>query len=54
MDELEQYKRMDDLVVSGLVTTHRSYARIQEDGLEGYETFWQNRVNRRGGVLLYL
>lgn len=28
VDNLEQYTRMDNLVISGLQTTHRTYARI--------------------------
>lgn len=28
VEDLEQYTRMDDLVISGLETTHRTYARI--------------------------
>ena len=28
VDDLEQYTRMEDLVISGLETTHRTYARI--------------------------
>ena len=27
VEDLEQYSRMDDLVIAGLQTTHRSYAR---------------------------
>lgn len=28
IDDLEQYSRADDLIISGLATTHRSYARV--------------------------
>lgn len=33
LDELEQYSRMDDLVVSGLVTPHCSYVRVTVETL---------------------
>lgn len=35
LDELEQYTRMDDLVLSGLVTTHCCYARVTAGVKEG-------------------
>ena len=52
VDDLEQYSRMDDLVISGLETTHRSYARITAGDKEGEEaprgelhTFEQQVIN---------
>ena len=35
VDDLEQYTRMEDLVISGLETTHRTYARITAGDREG-------------------
>ena len=37
VDDLEQYTRMEDLVISGLETTHRTYARITAGDREGEE-----------------
>ena len=28
VDDLEQYSRMNDLIISGLVTKHQTYARV--------------------------
>lgn len=39
VDELEQYTRMEDVIMSGLSTRHRSYARmVAEEGNQGGET----------------
>lgn len=35
VDDLEQYTRMDDLVISGLETAHRTYARTTAGDKEG-------------------
>lgn len=35
VDDLEQYTRMDDLVITGLETTHRTYARAAAGGKDG-------------------
>lgn len=35
VEDLEQYTSMDDLVISGLETTHRTYAQITAGGKEG-------------------
>lgn len=35
VEDLEQYTRMDDVVISGLKTTHRTYARITTGDNEG-------------------
>lgn len=37
VEDLEQYTRMDDLVIFGLETTHRTYARITAGDREGEE-----------------
>lgn len=35
VEDLEQYTRMDDVVVTGLVTTHQNYARVTAGSKEG-------------------
>ena len=35
VDDLEQYTRMDNVVISGLKTRHRSYARVASEELRG-------------------
>ncbi|KAJ3581028.1 hypothetical protein NHX12_017141 [Muraenolepis orangiensis] len=35
IDDLEQYSRIDDIVISGLETTHRSYARAAAGDRKG-------------------
>lgn len=37
VDELEQYRRMDDWVGAAVVRTHRSYARVTSGDREGEE-----------------
>ncbi|KAJ8344588.1 hypothetical protein AAFF_G00232760 [Aldrovandia affinis] len=37
IDDLEQYTRMEDLIISGLETTHRTYARAMTGGKDGVD-----------------
>lgn len=46
-DYLKQFQ--EKFTVVAISETWLSNDKELEDGLEGYETFWQNRVNRRRG-----
>ena len=35
MDELEQYSRIDDVIITGLKTRHRSYANVTASAAPG-------------------
>ena len=37
MDDLEQYSKIDNLLISGLATTHRTYSRVVTSGGGGAE-----------------
>lgn len=37
IDDIEQYTRLEDLIISGLETTHRSYARATAGAKDGEE-----------------
>lgn len=53
IDDLEQYSRIDDMVISGLETTHRSYARAAAGDRKGEDAPREEQHSLEQQVILF-
>lgn len=53
VEDLEQYSRMDDLIISGLETKHRTYARAISGGRDGDDASPEEQQTLEQQVILF-